>query len=789
MPVYLSEIKLKAQQFMLNWKGKMPKTCDGADLVNIEVAEKVESLYDALSTLGYAGDVLALFLMRLLFCLFADDIDIFEANHFIRYILQYTNLDGSDLAMHMQKIFEVLNTPCNKRSKTLSEDLNKFPYVDVELFNDFLPITCSNHSMRQALLDCATLDWSLISPSILGAMFQSVMSAEARHSLGAHYTSEENILKVLHPLFLDSLWQHFDDACKMMGKAKTTALRHLHNEISKLHFLDPACGSGNFLVLAYRELRLLELSIIEELQQSGKNEVGLEDIVKVSVRQFIGIELEEFPTQIARVAMYLQDRQMNHLFGRRFSQYPVNSQLKISAKKMRTKIVCANALKIDWSTAILPGTLSYIFGNPPFLGSRKMNTVQKAELKAIFPNIKHRGDLDYVACWYKKASQYIKGTNIECAFISTNSICQGLQMSILWRPLFAEGIHINFAHQTFKWNEAKDEATVYCIIVGFSLKERNEKLLYLYDSVKAEPRKIKVKHINSYLMDANDIFIERMQDAICDVPKMYFGNMPADGGALIMNKEELEDFLKVEPKAKKFIKQFLGANEFIYDKKRYCLWLAKAQSSELRAMPHVMKRIERCKKVRECSSRPHLANIPSLFAQITQPVGLPYLLVPATSSDARKYIPIGFLDGNVIASNATLIIPNASVYHFAILTSKMHMVWTRAICGRLGVGYRYSKDVVYNNFPWPEATEEEQEFIAERGQAVLETRKLYPAYSFSYLYDPLTMPESLSLAHALLDDAVDSLYSKHKFASDAERLSHLFNLYEKMTIAKRVPIS
>ena len=751
-----------------------------ADAVNIEAAEKMGSLHDALKEAGYQGHPLEVYLVRLLFCLFADDTGIFEHDHFIKYILKHTDITGEDLAMHIQKIFEVLNTPQPSRLKTLSNELNAFPYINGGLFAEMLPTADFNYSMREALLECAKLDWSLISPSIFGAMFQSVMNEDERHSLGAHYTSEENILKVLHPLFLDKLWESFDSSCKMGRKLKVSELQKLHEKIASLKFLDPACGCGNFLVVAYRELRLLELSIINELMNEGEQVLDVAELIKVNVSQFYGIELEEFPSQIAQTAMWLMDHQMNRLVAKRFGQYFVRIPLKESAK-----IVFGNALTLDWRDVAKPLELSYILGNPPFLGSRKMNGTQKEELKAIFPNLKHTGDLDYVTCWYQKATEYIKDTSIECAFVSTNSICQGLQVPILWKHLFKQNVHINFAHQTFKWwNEAKGKAAVYCIIVGFSLKERSDKLLYLYEDIRGEPKETKVKHINPYLMEADDVFIDRMQEAICEVPKMCFGNMPADGGALIIEENERDEFINAEPKAKKYIRKFLGAEEFINNKKRYCLWLVGATPSELRSMPLVMERIEKCKRIRECSSRPHLANIPSLFAQITQPEGMPYLLVPRVSSERRYYVPIGFLDNSTIAGDSTLIVPNASLYHFAILTSQMHMAWMRAVAGRLKSDYRYSKDVVYNNFPWPKVSLEEKEAIAQKGQAVLDARAKYPSSSLADLYDPLTMPACLVKAHSALDIAVDRLYRKENFINDIERLSHLFTMYQEIVRAK-----
>ena len=749
-----------------------------ADAVNIEAAEKMGRLHDTLKEIGYTGHRLELYLVRLLFCLFADDTGIFEHDHFIKYILRRTNEDGSDLALHIQKIFEVLNTPKSERLKILDEELNQFPYINGGLFVEHVPIAAFNSAMRENLIECCRLDWSLISPAIFGAMFQSVMNKEERHALGAHYTSEENILKLIHPLFLDELWERFEKAKKLgTKKARTDKLNALHDHIASLKFLDPACGCGNFLVVAYRELRLLELAIIEELKSSEQQVLDVGELIKVNVNQFYGIEIEEFPSQIAQTAMWLIDHQMNRLVAKRFGQYFVRIPLKEAAT-----IIQGNALTTDWES-ILPKTeLNYILGNPPFLGSRRMSKEQKCEMKEIFEGNRQLGDLDYVCAWYKKAQVYIQGTDIRCAFVSTNSICQGLQVPIIWKEMFKNGVHINFAHQTFKWsNEARGKAAVYCIIVGFSLQDEKEKTLFIYEDIKAEPRAIKAKKINAYLMDAESVFIERMQEAISDVPKMCFGNMPADGGHLIIEENEYEAFIEAEPQAKKFIRKFLGANEFINNKKRYCLWLVNAKPEELRECPRIMERIAKCKKVREISSRPHLASIPSLFAQITQPEGVDYLLVPAVSSEKREYIPMGFIDGTIISSDANLIIPYATLYHFGILTSRMHMVWMRATAGRLKSDYRYSKDVVYNNFPFPNASKAQKEAITQKAQEVLEAREKYPHSSLADLYDPLTMPKELVRTHKELDLAVDKLYRKAPFKDDGERVSFLFEMYKEIT--------
>ena len=752
-----------------------------ADAVNIEAAEKMGRLHDTLKEIGYTGHCLELYLVRLLFCLFADDTGIFEHDHFIKYILRRTNEDGSDLALHIQKIFEVLNTPKNARLKTLDEELNQFPYINGGLFAEHIDTADFNKTMRKNLIECCDLDWSRISPAIFGAMFQSVMNKEERHALGAHYTSEENILKLIHPLFLDELWERFEKAKKLGSRAKATQLNDLHDHIARLKFLDPACGCGNFLVVAYRELRLLELAIIEELKSSEQQVLDVGEYIKVNVNQFYGIELEEFPSQIAQTAMWLIDHQMNRLVAERFGQYFVRIPLKEAANIMQ-----GNALKTDWENIVPKTELNYILGNPPFLGARVMTKEQSLEVVAIFNGMKNVGNLDYVCAWYKKTCDYIQSTNIRCAFVSTNSICQGQQVPVLWKELFENGIHINFAHQTFKWsNEARGKAAVYCIIVGFSLQDEKNKTLFIYEDVKGEPKAIKAKQINAYLMDSDAVFIESRSDAItANMPAMVFGSMPNDGGHLIMEENEYEEFIKTEPEAKKFIRKFLGAEEFINNKKRYCLWLVGAKPEELRECPLIMERIAKVKEHREKSKREatrKLSRFPSLFGEIRHPKDGNYLLIPAVSSERRDYIPMGFIDSSNISSDANLIIPHATLYHFGILTSQMHMAWMRAVGGRLELRYRYSKDVVYNNFPFPEATKAEQEAIAQKAQAVLDARSLYPESTLADLYNPLTMPKELTLAHKALDVAVDRLYRKTPFKDEAERVTFLFEMYKKIT--------
>ena len=749
------------------------------DAVNIEAAEKMGELHDTLKAIGYTGHHLELYLVRLLFCLFADDTDIFEHDHFIKYILQRTNVDGSDLAMHIQKIFEVLNTPADRRLKTLDDQLSLFPYVNGGLFKETLPIADFTSAMREKLIQCCNLDWSKISPAIFGAMFQSVMNPDERHSLGAHYTSEENILKLIHPLFLDELWKEFDEYKKQVSGVRIKNLNSFHTKIASLKFLDPACGCGNFLVLAYRELRLLELAIVEELENSGQQILDIDNFLRVTVNQFYGIEIEEFPAQIAQTALWLMDHQMNRLVSSRLGRYFIRIPIAASAK-----IIQGNALSLDWEQVVPKKELSYILGNPPFLGARVMSKEQSAEIACLFNGVKNAGNLDYVTGWYKKAADYIKDTTIKCAFVSTNSICQGQQVPILWPALFARGVHINFAHQTFKWsNEARGNAAVYCIIVGFSLNKDSDKKLFLYEDIKGVPKEVPAKQINAYLMDAQNVFIDSRTIPIDPVYEMGIGNKPIDDGNYLFLGNEKEEFIKQEPQSAAYFKRWYGSDEFINNKIRWCLWLGDCPPNILKKMPHALKRIENVRTFRLSSKSEgtrKIADTPTRFHVENMPTAT-YIAIPETSSENRKYIPIGFLDNTVLCSNAMRLIPNATLYEFGVLTSQMHMAWMRTVCGRLEMRYRYSAQIVYNNFPWPEASETQKEGIAQKAQAVLDARSQFPDSSLADLYDPNTMPPVLTKAHAALDAAVDKLYRKTAFPDDAARVAFLFELYLKKT--------
>ena len=800
--------------YMLGYQKKIYKEEDPA---NIKAAELMGKLHDRLKEIGYTGHPLEVYLVRLLFCLFAEDTTIFEKQQFQDYIEQRTNIDGSDLAAKLHELFQVLNTPKEKRFTNLDEQLAEFPYVNGKLFEEILPMASFDSKMRQALLDCTYINWSKISPAIFGSMFQSVMNPEERRNLGAHYTSETNILKLIKPLFLDELWKEFESV-----KGNKNKLKEFHQKLGSLKFLDPACGCGNFLIITYRELRLLEIEILKELY--GTQQVfGIDQIMLVDVDQFYGIEYEEFPARIAEVAMWLIDHQMNMLISNEFGQYYVRLPLEKAAH-----IVVGNALQLDWSALIehvgvdvkagttniimvnepevyydtvnvfskkvqifegtYPKTFSgkthfdYILGNPPFVGKKEQNQEQKLDMQRIFSGVKGFGVLDYVTAWYVKAAQLIANTPTKVAFVSTNSITQGEQVGVLWNLLFNHyNIKIHFAHRTFKWsNEAKGNAAVHVVIIGFANYDTNNKRIFEYEDVKSEPHEIKVKNINPYLIDTKDIIIDKRIKPICNVPKIAFGSMPNDGGNFLFTDEEKMEFVTKEPEAEKFFKPLISAHEFLNGHKRWCLWLKNADPTELKKAKLITERVDNVKKLRAESKREttqKLAAFPTLFGEDRQPES-DYVLIPRVSSENRKYIPMGFFDENSIASDSCLFVEGANLYHFGILMSAMHMAWVKHICGRLKSDYRYSANIVYNNFPWPEnPTEKQIAAIESAAQKVLDTRLQFPNSCLADLYDPLTMPPALVKAHNELDKAVDLAYRPQPFTSEANRMVYLFELY------------
>ena len=585
----LSDLVKNVQHFgyLLGYQKKVYKEQDPA---NVKAAELMGRLHDRLEEIGYTGHPLEIYLVRILFCLFAEDTTIFNKQQFQEFIEQRTSEDGSDLAAKLQELFQVLNTPKENRFTNLDEQLADFAYVNGKLFEEILLTASFDGKMRQALLDCCYLDWSKISPAIFGSMFQSVMNPKERRNLGAHYTSETNILKLIKPLFLDDLWKEFESI-----KDNKNKLQEFHKKLSALKFLDPACGCGNFLVITYRELRLLEIEILKALNKQGQREIDVSRVIWLDVDMMAGIETEEFPARIAEVAMWLIDHQMNMLVSNEFGQYFVRLPLKKSAK-----IVHDNALQIDWETVVSKDELSFILGNPPFIGKKEQKPKQKADMEKVFANIKGSGVLDYVTAWYLKAAQYIQNTNIKVAFVSTNSISQGEQVGLLWTLLFYQyQIKIHFAHRTFSWrNEAKGNAAVHCVIIGFANYDTNNKSIFEYEHIKGEPHEIFVKNVNPFLVEGKDITVENRKSPICKVPEMNYGSMPIDEGNLILSDEEKEEALKKEPEIIVAIKKYTGGDEFINNKKRWCLWLQNIEPKVLKNSKFILDRIEKTKKFR-----------------------------------------------------------------------------------------------------------------------------------------------------------------------------------------------
>ncbi len=746
------------------------------DPINIKAVEIMGHLHDALEAGGYSGHKLERFLVRILFCLFAEDTGIFEREAFKLYLLNRTAGDGSDLGLHLARLFDVLNTPRDKRQKNLDEDLTAFAYVNGELFDEPLGFADFNHDMRSALLACTRFDWSRISPAIFGSLFQAVMEPRERRQIGGHYTSERDILKLIRSLFLDDLLAEFERA-----KGNKAELRRFHEKIAALRFLDPACGCGNFLVITYRELRLLEIDILRILFGDARQELNIERLSLVDVDAFYGIEISEWPARIAEVAMWLMDHQMNIRLSEAFGQYFVRLPLKKSPT-----IVCDNALRIDWKNILSPQECSYVLGNPPFVGKQFATAEQKKDMEVVCGNVKGGGVLDYVTAWYFKAGEYIQNTRIRAGFVSTNSISQGEQVGVLWREIFKRyHLKIHFAHRTFAWaSEARGKAHVHVVIIGFGAFDVSNKHIYDYDADTEQAHVSSAGNISPYLIEGSDLLVLSRSMPLSAVPEIAFGNMPNDGGHLLLTDSEREQFLKKEPDAKKFIRPFLGSQEFINGTQRWCLWLKDTTPAEVRGLHGVMKRVEAVREYRLESPREttrELARTPMLFGEIRQPSER-YLTIPKTSSERRAYIPAAFLESRVIASTELFTMPEATAFHFGVLSSQMHMAWVRQVCGRLKSDFRYSATLVYNNFPWPETPSDKQRAAVEAAaQGVLDARKAFPTATLADLYDPLAMPPTLVKAHADLDRAVDLCYRPQPFENERQRTEHLFFLYEKLS--------
>lgn len=769
--------------------------------VNEDAARKIAALHDAMREGGYDGADLERYMVRLLFCLFADDTGIFETNGaFATYIRQYSQADGTDLDGRLQNLFDTLNRPENKRHKSLPSELQDFPYINGSVFDGQLERCYFDSKARTLLLHCAEdFDWSQISPAIFGSLFQAVIhhadeglkaKSSKRRELGAHYTSETNILRVIRPLFLDGLITELK-AAKRSKKALETFLTKLRG----LMFFDPACGCGNFLVIAYREIRRLELEAVEALltlQQKTRTVSATLDAkqfeqIQCDVHQFHGIEIEPSAAHIATVALWLTDHQENQraskALGGNFNRLPLDK---------KANIACANALTTDWALVLSPELCDYIIGNPPFVGAKYMSDEQRADATQVFGSLTNAGLLDFVAAWYVKAVPYLKAhPACRAAFVSTNSITQGEQVGVLFSWLLAQGVHIQFAHRTFQWsNDAKGVAAVHCVIVGFGLVDVPGKTIYQYDNIRGEPLAVKASHINPYLVDAPDVVLPRRSKPLCDAPEIGIGNKPIDDSNYLFTTEEKAAFLKLEPGAKPYFRRWLGADEFINGYERWCLWLGNCSPSELRALPEAMKRVQAVKAFRlRSKSAPtiKLANTPTRFHVENMPNGN-YLVVAKVSSERRLFVPVGYLDKSTLASDLLFMLPNGKLLHFGILTSTMHNAWLRSTCGRLESRYRYSKDIVYNNYPWPGAIgkaldDKQREAIEAAAQAVLDVRASFKGQSLADLYDPDVMPGELRKAHQQLDKAVDAAYGYKGDKSDAARVAYLFDLYLQLTSA------
>ncbi len=835
------------------------------DPANEDATQLMCDLHDALEEgefgtddTGRAGHELKQFLVRLLFCLFAEDNGIFPTRAFQLYIQDHTAPDGSDLGPMLGQLFDVLNTPEDRRQKNLDPDLLQFAYINGDLYRERLALPAFTSAMRAKLLACAAFDWSRISPAVFGSLFQAVMDAKERRQIGAHYTAERNILKVVRSLFLDESRAEFTAAKRDKsgrGKSRLTALQ---KKLASLRFLDPACGCGNFLVITYRELRTLELEILMELH-TGQQQMGEADVFNLSlidVDQMFGIEIEEFPARIAEVALWLTDHQANVRLSEVFGQFYKRIPLRKSPH-----IHVANALRLDWRTVLPTAECSYILGNPPFVGKSLMSPEQRADMEAVWGGAKGAGVLDFVTAWYVKAAQYLttenamgsarvprvvpgvppgtsndaqntaplpesgeipqtpetfrrdaeKNTRDACAtqtrvaFVSTNSISQGEQVSILWGTLLSRyRVKIHFAHRTFAWeSEAWGKAHVHVVIIGFGLGDVPEKRLYDYEADAENPTVITANNISPYLIEGSNTILPKRTSPICNVPRIVFGSMPNDGGHLLLSKQDKVWLADIEPDAVQYLRPFVGAEEFINGAERWCLWLDKVNSNLLRKMPVVWQRVQAVYKHRLASTRPTtklLAASSHCFGENRQP-DTNYLLIPGVSSEDRPYIPIGFLSPKIVASNLVNIIPGATLYHFGVLSSAMHMAWVRQVCGRLKSDFRYSNQIVYNNFPWPEnATDTHRARIEEAAQRVLDLRvecgdgrhgflpvlRGKTSTTLAGLYHRNSMPKELIKAHRALDLAVDRGYRSEAFPSDRTRVEYLFALYEKI-IAPLMP--
>lgn len=773
--------------------GKQLRHQREADPVNVKAAQQMGKLHNLLENSGYTGHALEMLLVRLLFLLFGDDTGLWdERGLFYDLLADHTRSNGEDTGSVLGRLFQVLDTPTDRRQANLPDWLNAFPYVNGELFSERIDLADFSPKMRQMLLDACTLDWGAVSPAIFGSMFQAVMDATERRNLGAHYTSEVNILKALGPLFLDEL-----QAMREAARGNKSRLQQLLDLLPRLRFLDPACGSGNFLLLAYRELRRLELDVLAE-QQKGQQVLDVAHLIRVNVGQFYGIECDEFPAQIARVAMWLADHQANIEASRTLGQNFVNLPLTQAAH-----IRHGDALEVDWLThmqlekdaADLRGV--YVVGNPPFIGASLMKPQQRLQILSLFHNVHNATELDYVTGWHVKSAKMMNfiqrqwpHVETKTALVSTNSIVQGEQVAPLWNSLLRDQRQvITAAHQTFQWsNDAPGQAAVHCVITQFQPAETAPAgcTLFTYSRPKAAPIQQPAKFINAYLVDGPDVIVTKRSGPFSQNPRrMSYGNKPTDNGHLIFQtREEYEAFLRDEPDAARFIKPMLDAHDFINGKTRWCLWLPQADPADLRKLPRVMERVQKVKAFRLNSTAAptrKTAETPTKFFYVSHPNG-PYVAVPRHTSANREYVPLGYLDQNTIINDAMCLVADADLFLFGVMQSRLHMDWMRLVSGRLKSDYRYSPQVTYNTFPWPDRNTllpKQVQAVEKAAGQVLEARKNHQSSTLADLYDPLTMPADLRAAHNALDGAVDVLYGLKVGSTEAQRLALLLTRYQE----------
>ena len=724
-------------------------------------------------------------IVRLVFALYAEDAGIFGRRSMFHDFLATFNHE--DVRLGLTELFKVLDQKTAERDRFLEKKYADFPYVNGSLFSETVPVPPIDQSTYDLLLnEACDFDWAQISPTIFGAIFESTLNPDTRRKGGMHYTSIENIHKVIDPLFLDDYREKFQTAMEEKTLSKRlNKLKALQDELAAGKYFDPAAGSGNFLTESYLSLRRLENDILRETitDKTGTGILGFaeEELnpIKVSINQFYGIEINDFAVSVAKTALWIAESQMmqetEDIMQREMDFLPLTTNANIHE---------GNALRMDWSDVCPPGMDTpalYLLGNPPFIGARLMSKEQKADVETIFDGWKNRGNLDYVACWYKKAADYMTNNSVRSALVSTNSICQGDSVAILWKPLFADGVHIDFAHRTFRWDsESTQKAHVHCIIVGFS-KAENKKPRQLFNGGQVNL----VDNINSYLIEAPNVFISSRKKTISEVPDIMFGNMPNDNGYLSnYSDEDYQQIIKEYPKSKVLFKPFVGAKEFLHKQSRWCLWLKGIASAEIKAVKPVYEAVKKVREIRAASNRTgtrKMADYPMLFGEIRQPESN-YLIVPRHSSENRRYIPLGYMTPNIICGDSNLMIPNVSLYHFGILTSNVHMSWMRIVAGRLKSDYRYSKDIVYNNFPWPSPTDKQRSAIEQTAQAILDARALYPDSSLADLYDPVTMPPQLLKAHRANDKAVMQAYGFWgKLNTESECVAELMKMYEQLT--------